>query len=118
LPAVGLTRGRLFAFLRGFSQSYRAAKKAFAPRPPEAALAMGGFTSAPPLLAASRLGAQAFLHESNTTPGRANRWLSWVADRAFVGFPSAVSRLHTGNAVVTGTPVRPQFQPTDSAACW
>lgn len=117
LPAIGLQRGRGLAFLRGFSRSYCAAKKLFQARPPHAALAMGGFTSAPPLLAARRLGAQTFLHESNTIPGRANRWLSWLVDRAFVGFPSAAARLRARNVLTTGTPIRPQFQPRDAAAC-
>ncbi len=117
LPAVGLTRGGQIAFLRGFSQSYRAAKKLFQTHPPKAALAMGGFTSAPPILAARRLGARTFLHESNTIPGRANRWLSWITDHAFVGFPSATRRLHCRAITATGTPVRPQFQPRPAAAC-
>lgn len=117
LPAIGLTRGRLMAFLRGFRQSYVAARRAFAAKPPSAALAMGGFTSAPPLLAARRLGAKIFLHESNSIPGRANRWLSWITDRAFVGFPCAARGLHTRRVIVAGTPVRPQFKPGDAAAC-
>lgn len=117
LPAVGLTRGRRLAFLRGFVQSYRAATRAFAAAPPQAALAMGGFTSAPPLLAAKRQGAQTFLHESNTIPGRANRWLARVVNGAFCGFPSAASRLRQRNVTVTGTPVRPRFEPRDARGC-
>jgi UDP-N-acetylglucosamine--N-acetylmuramyl-(pentapeptide) pyrophosphoryl-undecaprenol N-acetylglucosamine transferase len=117
LPAVGLTRGRVLAFASGFIKSYRAAKKHFRNHPPQAALAMGGFTSAPPVLAAKNLGAQTFLHESNTIPGRANRWLSRVVNQAFIGFPQAASRLHTRNVTTTGTPVRLEFQPRDAAAC-
>jgi UDP-N-acetylglucosamine--N-acetylmuramyl-(pentapeptide) pyrophosphoryl-undecaprenol N-acetylglucosamine transferase len=117
LPAVGFTRGHRIAFLRGFAQSYCAAKRAFEPHPPRAALAMGGFTSAPPLLAAKRLGARTFLHESNTIPGRANRWLSWLVNGAFIGFPSAAGRLRSRQVTVTGTPVRPQFQPREAGAC-
>jgi UDP-N-acetylglucosamine--N-acetylmuramyl-(pentapeptide) pyrophosphoryl-undecaprenol N-acetylglucosamine transferase len=117
LPAVGLTSRQVPAFIRGFRESYRSARKLFQQAPPQAVLAMGGFTSAPPLLAAKKLGAQSFLHESNTIPGRANRWLSWVVDRAFVGFPGAAKRLHTRAVTVTGTPVRPQFKPVDAAAC-
>jgi UDP-N-acetylglucosamine--N-acetylmuramyl-(pentapeptide) pyrophosphoryl-undecaprenol N-acetylglucosamine transferase len=117
LPSVGLTRGHLLAFLRGFAQSYRAARSAFVGRPPEAALAMGGFTSAPPLLAAKRLGAQTFLHESNTIPGRANRWLARVVNGAFCGFPSAANRLRQRRVTVTGTPVRLQFRPRDVGFC-
>jgi len=114
LPAVGLTRDQRLAFVHGFIRSYRAAKTAFSRRPPQAALAMGGFTSAPPLLAARRLGAATFLHESNTIPGRANRWLAWTVASAFVGFPSAARRLRRCQATVTGTPVRPQFHPADA----
>ncbi len=117
LPGVALTRGRMLSFLRGFVRSYRAATAAFRAHPPQAALAMGGFTSAPPLLAARRLGARTFLHESNSVPGRANRWLSWLVERAFIGFPGAGARLHTRNVTVTGTPVRSQFQPRQAAAC-
>lgn len=117
LPAVGLTRGQVVAFLRGFIQSYRTAGKTFASRPPRAALGMGGFTSAPPILAAKHLGAQTFLHESNALAGRANRWLSWVVDGVFLGFPSAAGRLHNRCLTVTGTPVRRQFKPGDRGAC-
>ncbi|MDB6064336.1 MAG: UDP-N-acetylglucosamine--N-acetylmuramyl-(pentapeptide) pyrophosphoryl-undecaprenol [Pedosphaera sp.] len=117
LPAVGLTKGSRLAFLRGFVQSYLAAKRLFKAEMPEAVLAMGGFTSAPPVLAGKSMGAPTFLHESNTIPGRANRWLSRVISQAFVGFPESAARLHTRNVKVTGTPVRPQFQAADAAAC-
>ncbi len=117
LPAVGLQRGREVAFLHGFAKSYRAAKKLFKSQPPHAALAMGGFTSAAPVLAARRAGAKTFLHESNSIPGRANRWLSRVVNQAFIGFPSAGGRLRARNVTVTGTPVRDEFRPCDSDAC-
>jgi UDP-N-acetylglucosamine--N-acetylmuramyl-(pentapeptide) pyrophosphoryl-undecaprenol N-acetylglucosamine transferase len=117
LPAIGLKRGGEIAFVRGFIQSYRAATKLFKSRPPQAALAMGGFTSAPPILAAKRAGARTFLHESNTIPGRANRWLARVVCRAFVGFPTAAGRLRNRNVTITGTPVRPCFQAREAAGC-
>jgi UDP-N-acetylglucosamine--N-acetylmuramyl-(pentapeptide) pyrophosphoryl-undecaprenol N-acetylglucosamine transferase len=117
LPAVGLTRGGELAFVRGFLQSYRTAAQRFKAQPPRAALAMGGFTSAPPILAARRTGARTFLHESNTIPGRANRWLSRVVHRAFVGFPTAAGRLRHRDVTVTGTPVRACFQALDAGAC-
>ncbi|MDB6109753.1 MAG: UDP-N-acetylglucosamine--N-acetylmuramyl-(pentapeptide) pyrophosphoryl-undecaprenol [Pedosphaera sp.] len=117
LPAIGLNRGGWLAFARGFAQSYLATRKLFRIDPPAAVLAMGGFTSAPPILAGKAFRAPTFLHESNTIPGRANRWLSWVTNQAFVGFPGADARLHTRQVKVTGTPVRPQFQPGDVAVC-
>jgi UDP-N-acetylglucosamine--N-acetylmuramyl-(pentapeptide) pyrophosphoryl-undecaprenol N-acetylglucosamine transferase len=117
LPAVGLTRGHRLDFFKGFLKTRTAAKKLFAGRPPQAVLAMGGFTSAPPILAGKSFGAFTFLHESNAIPGRANRLLAHVVDQAFVGFPQAAGRLHHHRVLATGTPVRPQFEPADAAAC-
>lgn len=116
LPAVGLTRGNVLRFAKGFWSSYGAAKAAFRKEPPKAVLAMGGFTSAPPVLAGKKFGAVTFLHESNTIPGKANRWLAHFVNQAFVGFPMAANRLFLQNIVTTGTPVRPQFQPVDAGA--
>mgnify|MGYP000973867724 CR=1 FL=1 len=117
LPAVALQSGQRLAFVRGFWQSWRAARKFFSTRRPQAALAMGGFTSAPPILAARSFGARTFLHESNTIPGRANRWLARFVDQAFVGFPGTASRLRAREVCVTGTPVRPQFRLRRAAEC-
>jgi UDP-N-acetylglucosamine--N-acetylmuramyl-(pentapeptide) pyrophosphoryl-undecaprenol N-acetylglucosamine transferase len=117
LPAVGFSGARAFDFCRGFASSFCQVRKHLRQRPAQAVLAMGGFTSAPPVLAGKSCGALTFLHESNTIPGRANRWLSHVVDQAFVGFPSAAKRLYTRNVVSTGTPVRPQFQPAEPASC-
>jgi len=115
LPAVALQHGSRLAFAFGFWKSLRAAKKLFRENPPHAVLAMGGFTSAPPILAARSAGAKTFLHESNTIPGRANRWLARRVDQAFVGFPQAAARLHARETTVTGTPVRAEFRPRDRA---
>jgi len=117
LPAIGMTRGKLLQFAAGFWKSYRAAKQLFRDRPPQSVLAMGGFTSAPPVLAGRACGATAFLHESNTIPGKANRWLAHFVDQAFVGFPTAAGRLHHQNILCTGTPVRPQFEAGEHASC-
>ena len=109
LPAVALQNRNYFSFARSCWRSWRAAKRIFSARPPQAVLAMGGFTSAPPVLAARKFGAKTFLHESNTIPGKANRLLARFVDEAFVGFPEAAARLKARKVSVTGTPVRPQF---------
>src|SRR5512133_2182386 len=85
LPSVGLTRGGKLAFLRGFLRSYRAVDACFRENRPDAVVGMGGFTSAPAVLCGRRRGAMAFLHESNSIPGRANRLLSHFASNVFVG---------------------------------
>jgi UDP-N-acetylglucosamine--N-acetylmuramyl-(pentapeptide) pyrophosphoryl-undecaprenol N-acetylglucosamine transferase len=109
LPAAGLQNWNYLSFARSFWNSFRAARKIFAQKKPAAVLAMGGFTSAPPVLAARKFGAKTFLHESNTVPGKANRFLSRFVDEAFIGFPEAASPLKAKKFSVTGTPVRPQF---------
>jgi UDP-N-acetylglucosamine--N-acetylmuramyl-(pentapeptide) pyrophosphoryl-undecaprenol N-acetylglucosamine transferase len=98
-------------------KSLFAARKIFRARRPEAVLAMGGFTSAPPIFAARNLGAKTFLHESNTIPGKANRFLSRFVDEVFVGFPETAARLKARKVTPTGTPVRPQFRIRDAAEC-
>lgn len=116
LPAVALQSGQRLAFVRGFFQSWRAARKIFRVRRPDAVLAMGGFTAAPPVLAARSLRVKTFLHESNTIPGRANRWLARFVDQAFVGFSQAQGQLAAREVIVTGTPVRSEFQARDAAS--
>ena len=128
LPAVGLQNRNYLSFARSFWLSFRLARKLFRNRRPQAVLAMGGFTSAPPILAAKLAGAKTFLHESNTIPGRANRFLGRFVDEAFVGFPGAATRFSVHKIITTGTPVRPQIlvrehpdgddmNEADSAAC-
>ncbi|HEX3890834.1 MAG TPA: UDP-N-acetylglucosamine--N-acetylmuramyl-(pentapeptide) pyrophosphoryl-undecaprenol N-acetylglucosamine transferase, partial [Verrucomicrobiae bacterium] len=109
LPAVGLQNRNYFSFALNFWNSFRASRKIFKQRKPDAVLAMGGFTSAPPILSARKFGAKTFLHESNTIPGRANRFLAKFADEAFVGFPETAQKLRAKKVSVTGTPVRLQF---------
>jgi UDP-N-acetylglucosamine--N-acetylmuramyl-(pentapeptide) pyrophosphoryl-undecaprenol N-acetylglucosamine transferase len=109
LPAVGLARGNVPSFLWHFWQSFRMSRLCFVRRPPQLVLAMGGFTAAPPVLAARRLGARTFLHESNTVPGRANRWLARWVDGVFVYFPAASEGLRARRIEVTGMPVREEF---------
>lgn len=117
LPAVALQSGSRMAFFGGFVKSFRAARALFKACRPDAVLAMGGFTAAPPVLAAKAMGVKTFLHESNTIPGKANRWLARFVHQAFVGFSEAEGRLGAREVVVTGTPVRTEFQFRDVAAC-
>jgi UDP-N-acetylglucosamine--N-acetylmuramyl-(pentapeptide) pyrophosphoryl-undecaprenol N-acetylglucosamine transferase len=109
LPAVGLNRGGWISFLAGFCKSYRLARQLFAHQRPDVVLAMGGFVSAPPVAAGKRCGAKTFIHESNSIPGRANRWLARWVDGAFVYFATAQEGLRAKRVEVSGMPVRPQF---------
>jgi len=117
LPAVGLERGRLLGFARGFLSSLHQSRRGFRKQRPAAVLAMGGFTSAPPIVAARLLGIPTLLHEANSIPGRANRWLvPWVKE-ALIYFPEAGPRLALERVAITGMPVRPVFTPIDPGPC-
>jgi UDP-N-acetylglucosamine--N-acetylmuramyl-(pentapeptide) pyrophosphoryl-undecaprenol N-acetylglucosamine transferase len=115
LPSVGLVRGRMISFALNLWKSVRLTRAQFKKDRPDAVLAMGGFTSAAPIIAGRKCGAACFLHESNTVPGRANRWLSRWADRIFVGFELARNRFKNKKVKRTGTPVRAEFKPVDPA---
>jgi len=117
LPAVGLQAGQFGRFLTGFAKSFIAVRRIFSKRPPRSVIGMGGFACAPPIIAGKLFRAHTFLHESNSVPGKANRWLAPLVDQVFVGFPQAANRMQNRQVLVTGTPLRPQFEPTDPEPC-
>jgi UDP-N-acetylglucosamine--N-acetylmuramyl-(pentapeptide) pyrophosphoryl-undecaprenol N-acetylglucosamine transferase len=68
---------------------------------------MGGYASAPAVLAARRERVPIVLHEQNAIPGLANRMLSRVAKALALSFPEAASRFpRRVPTIVTGNPVR------------
>jgi len=109
LPGVGLSRVNILGFVKSFWQSYRLSNQLFRANPPDLVLAMGGFTAAPPVLAGKRFGAKTFLHESNSIPGRANRWLARWVDGVFLYFDAAGGGLGARQVETVGMPVRPEF---------
>jgi UDP-N-acetylglucosamine--N-acetylmuramyl-(pentapeptide) pyrophosphoryl-undecaprenol N-acetylglucosamine transferase len=70
-------------------------------------LGMGGYASAPAVLAARRARVPVVLHEANAVPGLANRLLARGARAIGVAFQNARRRLPArAHVVVTGNPVR------------
>jgi UDP-N-acetylglucosamine--N-acetylmuramyl-(pentapeptide) pyrophosphoryl-undecaprenol N-acetylglucosamine transferase len=68
---------------------------------------VGGYVSAPAVLAARGAGARVVLHEQNAVPGLANRLLSRRADVVALSFADAARRLpRRARTTVTGNPVR------------
>lgn len=117
LPAIGLQRGQYLKFLWKFWQSRQLCLNVFRRQAPHAVLAMGGFTSVAPILAGNSFGARTFLHDSNTVPGRANRWLAPKVNQAFTWFPQTEAHLKAPKVTSVGMPVRSQFEALDPAAC-
>jgi UDP-N-acetylglucosamine--N-acetylmuramyl-(pentapeptide) pyrophosphoryl-undecaprenol N-acetylglucosamine transferase len=71
---------------------------------PAAVLGVGGYASAPAVVAANALRIPTFLHEQNSVPGRVNRFASRFTTGTFVTFPAATE--HLEDAVWVGMPTR------------
>jgi hypothetical protein len=90
LPAVGLQNRNYLSFAFRFGKSFRAAQKLFQRRRPCAVLAMGGFTSAPPVLAARLAGIKTFLHVCGVS-----------RDGGAVARPQSHRHRHAGSAAIS-----------------
>ena len=73
---------------------------------PDALLAMGSYSSLPPVLAARMCKVKVFLHEANTVPGKAVEFLSRFADAVAISFDMTSRYLKGVKTVRTGLPVR------------
>ncbi|MBF0137054.1 MAG: undecaprenyldiphospho-muramoylpentapeptide beta-N-acetylglucosaminyltransferase [Magnetococcales bacterium] len=73
---------------------------------PHVVLGVGGYASAPAVVAARLLGLPAVLHEQNALPGLANRLLGRLAHTICVSFPQAASLFPGRKVLSTGNPVR------------
>lgn len=73
---------------------------------PEAALGFGGYASVPGLAAARLRGIPILIHEQNSVPGIANRFLARAARKVCVSLPDAAQWFPQGRCVLTGNPVR------------
>ena len=73
---------------------------------PDALLAMGSYSSLPPVLAARQADVPVVLHEANTVPGRAVDFLSRYAKTVAISFDMTRKHLPRANALRTGLPVR------------
>ena len=73
---------------------------------PDVLIAMGSYSSLPPVLAARMCKVKVFLHEANTVPGKAVEFLSRFADTVAISFDMTARYLKDVKTVRTGLPVR------------
>lgn len=92
----------VFAILRSVWRCRKEMKKT----KPDALLAMGSYSSLPPVLAARVCGVRVYLHEANTIPGKAVEFLSRFADTVAISFDITTKYLPSAKTVRTGLPVR------------
>jgi len=72
---------------------------------PDVIFAKGGYGSFPALMASRVLRIPVFIHESDTVPGRANKWAGKFATRVAVSYKEAASYFPEAKVAYTGQPV-------------
>lgn len=124
VPYYGISSGKLrryfdpknfsdpFKVLKGYSQAVKILKKL----KPDVVFSKGGFVSVPVVLAARRCKIPAIIHESDLTPGLANRIAIPRATKVCCNFPETMSYLPAEKAVLTGSPIRKELLSGNASA--
>ncbi len=94
-----------FRVARGYMQSRRLMHRL----KPDIVFSKGGYVSVPVVLAAKHCHVPVIIHESDITPGLANRLAFSSADRICCNFPETLQYLPEGKGVVTGSPIRQEL---------
>lgn len=114
IPYTGIDSGKLrryfdpknfsdpFRVIRGYAQAFKLMLKL----KPDIVFSKGGFVSVPVVLAAKTCGIPAIIHESDITPGLANRIAIKGARKVCCNFPETLKYLPSEKAVLTGSPIR------------
>ena len=76
---------------------------------PDVVFSKGGFVSVPVVLAAKRCKVPAIIHESDMTPGLANKLAIPSAYKICHNFPETADSLPKGKAVLSGSPIRQEL---------
>lgn len=114
IPYYGISSGKLRRYfdVKNFSDPFRVAKGYFEAKKvlkklsPDIIFSKGGYVSVPVVLAAHALGIPAVIHESDMTPGLANRIAGKGATAFCCNFPETMKYLPSDKAHLTGSPIR------------
>lgn len=124
IPYYGISSGKLrryfdlknftdpFKVLKGFGEAIRLMHKL----KPDIVFSKGGFVSVPVVLAAKYCHVPAIIHESDITPGLANKIAIRGAKKVCCNFPETMKYLPEGKAVLTGSPIRQELFHGSAAA--
>ncbi len=118
IPYHGISSGKLRRYfdLKNFTDPFRVAKgflqakKLLKQLRPDIIFSKGGFVTVPVVQAAKGQKIPVVIHESDMTPGLANRLAIPAASRVCCNFPETVSLLPEGKAVLTGCPIREELR--------
>ena len=117
IPYIGVPTGKLRRYfdLKNFTDPFRVIKGYSKARQflksyrPDVVFSKGGFVSVPVVRAAASLKIPCVIHESDMTPGLANKLCYGAASKVCCNFPETVDKLPKGKAVLTGTPIRAEL---------
>jgi len=114
IPYYGISTGKLrrYLSLKNISDMFkvlmgmRQAKKVLKKLAPDVVFSKGGFVAVPVVHAAAKRKIPVVIHESDMTPGLANRLCIKKAHTVCCNFPETMKYLPEGKSVHTGTPIR------------
>ena len=117
IPYYGISTGKFRRYFdpKNFSDPFRVlkgigqAKKLLKEIKPNIIFSKGGFVSVPVLRAAAGLKIPCIIHESDLTPGLANKLCIPVATKICCNFPETLKYLPESKAVLTGSPIREEL---------
>ncbi len=117
VPYYGIATGKFRRYLdpKNFTDPFRVikgyteARKYLKEIKPDIVFSKGGFVSVPVVRAAASLKIPCILHESDMTPGLANKLCLKAADKICCNFPETLAMLPKDKAVLTGSPVREEL---------
>ena len=117
LPYVGIATGKFRRYLdvKNLTDPFRVikgygeARKFLKEYRPDVVFSKGGFVSVPVVRAAASLKIPCIIHESDMTPGLANKLCFPVAKKICCNFPETLKMLPAEKAVLTGTPIRKEL---------
>lgn len=101
-----------FRVIKGLAEARKHLKKI----KPDIVFSKGGFVSVPVVRAAASLHIPCIIHESDMTPGLANKLCIPVAKKVCCNFPETLSMLPKEKAVLTGSPIRDELAKGDKLA--
>ena len=117
VPYYGISTGKLrryfdlknlsdpFRVIKGYTQALKILKEL----KPDIVFSKGGFVSVPVIRAASALKIPCIIHESDMTPGLANKLCIPVATKVCCNFPETTKYVPSGKAILTGSPIRSEL---------
>ncbi len=114
LKYLGISSGKLrrYAHLKNFTDCFQVIKgiaeavSIIKKEKPNVIFSKGGFVAVPVVIAGKLCGVPTVIHESDMSPGLANKLSLPFATKVCLTFPETVKHIPEKKAVLTGTPIR------------